>query len=371
MSDAGDGGGKALARPRPVTVGGILATVTCLLLVVSLFDAMGMVRSSETRDQITEFLSQPPGDSLGMTVGEAVGVLRGLVLVSGALAAAGVVLGVFALQRHRGARLGLSIVAGLLMFTASFTAGFLPVLVAVAATMLWNREARDWFAGRPPVPRPEQPVHRDAATPAGPPPGATTDPWARPFADPSTAGWPPPAPAYGGPAVRPERPRSVVVATWLTWVFAGLTAFLFASLLATVLGDRDRLLATLQADRRIAEAGLTDGQIIGTMWVVSAVGIFWSLAAVALAVLAYHGVNAGRIVLVVSAALSAVPGLIAVPVGWPTAAAAIAVVVLLFRPEANEWYAHHSSGPGAGRPAPPPVQQPRPPHQPPGKPPVW
>jgi hypothetical protein len=370
MSGADDGGGKALARPRPVTVGGILATVACLLLVVSLFDAMSMVRSSETRDTITEFLSQPPGDSLGMSVAEAVAVLRGLVLVSGALAAAGAVLGVFALQRHRGARLGLSIVAGLLMFTASFTAGFLPVLVAVAATMLWNREARDWFAGRQPAPRPEPPVHRDASTPAGPPSSATTDPWVRPHADPSPAGWPPPVPAYGGPAVRRERPRSVVAAAWLTWVFAGLTAFFFASLLATVLGDRARLLAALQANRRVAEARLSDEQIIGSMWVVAAVGIFWSLAAIALALLAYYGVNAARIVLVVSAALSAVPGLLAVPVGWPAAAAAVTVVVLLFRPEANEWFAHRSAGPGAGRPEPPPVQQPRP-KQPPGKPPVW
>ncbi len=64
---------------------------------------------------------------------QVVDLLRGVVLFSGALAAAGTVLAVFALQRHRGARIGLSVVAVLMLFSATFVSGILPVLVAVAA----------------------------------------------------------------------------------------------------------------------------------------------------------------------------------------------------------------------------------------------
>ena len=53
-------------------------------------------------------------------------MLRALVLVSGALAAAGVVLSIFVLQRHKGARVGLSVIAVLMLFSASFVSGLLP-----------------------------------------------------------------------------------------------------------------------------------------------------------------------------------------------------------------------------------------------------
>ena len=38
-------GQRAGARPRQVTIAGVMATAACLLLVVSLFDSMAMVRS--------------------------------------------------------------------------------------------------------------------------------------------------------------------------------------------------------------------------------------------------------------------------------------------------------------------------------------
>ena len=163
-----------------------MAAVGCALLVVSLFDAMGAVRSADTMDSIRELLSRPPGSGTGLSVESAVELLRGLVLLSGALAATGAVLAVYSLRRHRGARLGLSVVAGLMLFTASFVTGFLPVLIAVATSMLWGRDARDWFAGREPAPR--EPVSRGAAAPPSDP-GASAD---------TRASWPPPT----GPAGR-------------------------------------------------------------------------------------------------------------------------------------------------------------------------
>jgi hypothetical protein len=78
-----------------------------------------------------------------------------------------------------------------------------------------------------------------------------------------------------------------------------------------------------------------------------------------LAVLAYRRLEIGRVVLTVSAAVTALVGLVAVPVGWLPAGAAIACVVLLNRPSVRAWYAgqelplRHPHGPGG------PPEQPR------------
>lgn len=387
------GGDQAPARPRPVTIAGVLAALACALLVVSLFDAMSQVRSAETQESVRDFLAKPPGDGLGLRVADVVSLLRGLVLLSGALAATGTVLAVFTLQRHRGARVGLSVVAFLLLFTASFVTGFLPVVVAVSATMLWNRESRDWFAGRPPTPRPAAPSRDgrpDGPDMSTPPTPATLAAWAppphgqKPGEGPSPAshafgtapapgtGWS--APGYAAPGQDLRRPLTVTVAAWLTWVFAGLAVLFFTLLLVTVLADRTRMLDVLRGNSRVAESGLSIQQILGTLWVMGAVGLFWSLSAVVLAVLAFRRVNAARLVLAVSAGLCAVLALLAVPFGWPNAAAAVATVVLLFRRDSNRWYAR-APGPDLPRapdPPDPPTQPPtQPPQRPTGKPPVW
>ena len=166
-----------------------MAATGCVLLVLSLFDAMSHVRSADMRDEIAA-VPGPRAAASGSRSPEVVDLLRGLVLFSGALAAAGAVLAVFALQRHRGARIGLTVVAALMLFSATFVSGILPVLVAVAASMLWGREARDWFAGRAP---------RSVAdrNPNGPP------------APDRAAVWPSTPPALRRPSPRPPVPWPV------------------------------------------------------------------------------------------------------------------------------------------------------------------
>jgi hypothetical protein len=93
--------------------------------------------------------------------------------------------------------------------------------------------------------------------------------------------------------------------------------------------------------------------------VFSAVAIFWCLAAIALAALAFRRVNAGRVGLVVSAAVAGLVGVLTL-VGLVHAVAAFTVLVLLYVGGANQWYADD----------PPP--RPQPPAPTPGdKPPVW
>jgi hypothetical protein len=375
--------------------------VACLLLVLTLFDAMAGVRSAEMHDRIVEFLAKPPGDGLSLTVSGAIDLLRGLLLVSGALAAAGVVLGVFALLRHRGARVGLSVVAVLMLLSATFVS-VLPVVVAVAAAMLWGRDARDWFDGRAPRPRPARDTPAEGPAPgmtawqpgagAGDaPPAPTTYPYGAPRPASGQHPGPPGPPAHlmAGAGVRPAAVTAVV---WLTWVFSALVAFFFLIAVLVILVDSDTLLARLQASESFAGRGFTRQGLLGTLWVVSATAIFWSLCAMALAALVMMRVEIARRVLMVSSALAGIIALVAVPVGWVHAAVAFTCLGLLHRRSTRDWFAGRDAQPPAAPPGPPgghqdpsawPPPQPTlpptlPPSQPPSaqhppreKPPVW
>ncbi len=149
----------------------VMSVVACLLLVVGLFDTLQRLRTPDARSAIDDFLTRPPGDSLGVTVDQVTELARVLALVSGALAATALVFAVYVLQRHRVARIGFTVTAGLLLLTIP-VAGAMPFLVAAAAGLMWSRPARDWYAGR-------TPAQADAARPDrdGPPTRETPAPW--------------------------------------------------------------------------------------------------------------------------------------------------------------------------------------------------
>ena len=156
----------------------------------------------------------------------------------------------------------------------------------------------------------------------------------------------------------------MTAAAWLTWVFGGITTVVFGLLVLSLLVERGRLLEQLQRNPGLADQGLTSQQWLAILWVVAAVGIFWSLAAMALAVLAYNRVRAGQVGLVVSAALSAVLCTVSL-VGLLSGLAGFATVVLLLGRGANRWFAHEAP------PEPRYVARPERQQPPSGKPPVW
>ena len=119
------------------------------------------------REQITEVISSPSGEGLGITLDQALtqhargaddhrGVCRGAA-----------VLGIFVLQRHRAPGSALSILAVPILLTAPLAGGIPGALVVVAILMLWSGPARDWYAGRP-VREVQAPGRRDKSSKQGP-----------------------------------------------------------------------------------------------------------------------------------------------------------------------------------------------------------
>ncbi|MGZ4503497.1 MAG: hypothetical protein ACXVW3_06370 [Nocardioidaceae bacterium] len=340
---------SAPARPVQVTAAGAAAIAGSVLLVVALFEAMGQVRSSETRDAVQEFLTGAGGSGLGLSAGGLLALLRAAVLFNGAVAAASAVLGVFVLLRHNAARILLTVAAVLMLFTAPLAGGVLPFVVAFAASTLWSRPARDWFAGRQPTPPAafRTPAARPASSAQDPDPG-----WAPP-----EAGTAVPSPY---PAPVPGRPPTVLAAAVLTWLFAGITAFGGVITVAMLMTAQDQFVTDLRRNPSVANLHLATSDLLGLLWVTVAVTIFWCLCAMVLAVLAFRGVAWARVPLAVSAGMAGVVSLLAFPVGLVHVVAAVATVVLLFAGGAEHWFARRTS-PYAEPPRPPQTER-RPPN---------
>ncbi len=129
-------------------------------VVLLTFEMISNLHTLQTREAVQGFLSEPPGDGLGLSVEGAITVMRTLGMVAGGCAAAAGILGYQVLRRSKPARIALTVLAVPLLLSGMVTGGFLSSLVAASAFLLWLPPARDWFAGREPV--------RRAPTEAGP-----------------------------------------------------------------------------------------------------------------------------------------------------------------------------------------------------------
>src|SRR3954451_1034286 len=391
------------ARPRQVTLAAGLAITGSLLLVVMLYEAMGASYTADTRESVAAFLATPLVSGLGLTVGQAIRIMRGLTLFNGALAAVGAVLGGYVLARHVGARIGLTIVAAVLVISATSTGGLLPFVIALGAAMLWTKPARDWFAGRepsrptaeafripPPPPKPtEKRTERPTTRPRelfGPstesstgarlaPPVDAPRAAARPFgSDPKAPdpSWPPPqlpgAVAHAQPPAAAARanpgrpPAAVTVAARLTWVFAGIAGFGFLLTVLLIMFSRDQLLAAIRRTPQLADSALSTNELLAVVWTVSSIAVVWSLASMVLAFFVLRRHNWARGALVVSAVLAALLSLLFAQSGLSLAwlAASVAAVVLLLASRSREWFRGRTGSPSGS-------------HQPERKPPsnVW
>jgi hypothetical protein len=368
---------------------GIMSVVGSLLLVISLFDTLGRLRTPETRESVADFLATPPGSGLGIDVAQAVDLMRALALASGALAAMALVFAIFVLQRHVPARIGFTVVAGLLLLTVP-VAGLMPLLLAFAALLMWSQPARDWYAGRTPAterpaslrsqgqggwpppgdqgsssspyqppssyqpPSDQQPSAQQPVQQPPPEPGAWQQPspepgaWQQPVQHPGQ--WSPYSgyPGYGHrpDPTREKRPTSVTIAAVLTWIGAGATAAAMVLLGGLLAMGGDVFVEQFDEQAQGSGVTLSSDEVLAVGWGITAFFLIWSLVAAVLAAFAFRRSNGARIALAVSAVMTALLSLLMVLSGISlvTLVLSVAAAILLFTGGANDWYARRSRG---------------------------
>lgn len=369
MSDA-----KPQQRPRQLTMAGWFVILGSVFLVASVYDSLTNLNSVDMRAEIGRVLETGSGSGLGIGVDQAVSVMRVALLVAGACAAAAAVLGVYVLQRHRQARVALTVVAVPLLLTAPVTGGLFGALVAAATLTLWTGPARDWFAGRPvreqrtfrrseapapEAPRPAPPASTPTARPPVPPVASapsTTSPSASPGATHgfgrteeqpvgvppawATSLQPPPDGRPDGPAVRRAVPTPVKVACLLTWVFSGGLTVLYGIAVLVLIATPDRLLEVIRDTPEWQRANLPEDVLLPGLWLATLVVLAWTISACVLAVLVWRCNNWARWLLAVSAGFALLLAMFAFPVGVPHQIACAVVIGALFGPTARAWFDH-------------------------------
>jgi hypothetical protein len=285
-------------------------------------------------------------------------------VIAGALGAAACVLGWFVLQRHKQARLALSVVAVPLFFSGFASGSIAASFVAVSAMLLWSGPARDWFAGRP-VRQPPMlvaPVQRPPTAPPAPPAGPPVGPPTGPPAVPPEAGdrvdaphlppvptgvastAPPPYAGFGAPRpasayAPPARPRALVSALVITWVTSALVAAVTCMFLLAMLAEPDLFRQMVARDPQLTELGLSLAELRSLAVATSLVCLGWALVAAFLALLVMMRVTWARPALIASAVISGLISCFAFAAVAPlvTAVAGMVTAYLLLRPEVAQW----------------------------------
>jgi hypothetical protein len=337
---------EALPRPRQVTMAGWMIIVGSVLVVATVFETVTSLNTLETREAVSRFLSEPPGEGLGLDVTGALLVLRTVSMVAAGCAAVAAVCGFHVLRRNRSARLGVTVVAVPLFFTGMVTGGFLSSLVAASALLLWLEPARNWFDGIPPRSAAPERAATDRRSADRPPPD--TGPPAQ-----SPASAPRPHQGFGTPASHAvveqpkRRPAAVMWACVLTWVLSG-TAALMMGLSALVIAlAPDLVLEELRRqDPDLTQQGMTDHAVQVATYITAGVTVVWALAAIVLAVFVLRGAGWARIALLASAAAAGAVCLVAslgsVLMVVPAFGCAVTFSLLL-RPEVRAWFARHDA----------------------------
>ena len=331
-------------RPRQVTFAASLVMAGSLMLVASVFERLGDLRSLESRTSVQKFLSEPPGSDLGLSLEAVLDLLRVVAMVGAALATAAAILGYHVLKRNRAARIALAVLAVPLFLAGSATGGFLAAFVAASIAMLWLPPASAWFSGKTPA----------AASPA-PPPTHQAPPAAPPGPPQEVSSAPPPWPGYGEarpwtpppadiPSARtaPGRPGAVVAACVITWTCCALTSVIGVLLLAVLAVDTDGLFAELHRQNPQLGQDVSDAMLETVTWATAIVCVVWSMISSGLAVLAFRRVRWAAYGLIVSAGLVGLlclAGSVASPVLVVPGVLAAAAAVLLLQGRAHRWFA--------------------------------
>ena len=364
------------ARPRQLTMAAGFVIGGSVLLLLTAFDSLTNLHSVDTRDEVTKMLSSGTGESLGLTVTEALSGMRVGLVIAAVCAAVSAVLGIYALQRHRGARVALSVLAVPILITSPLTGGIPGALVALATLALWSGPARDWFAGRPvrasataPPVRPASDAPAPHAETPAPPPESTPGPSAtdvsteRPSSHPPattgfgqhpaqqqvqvpTTQWgPPPGPAFAAPWPAPV-PAQVKLACVLTWAFSGVVAVMYLGVMVALVVAKDRLVDYVVSSPAWQRAEFQQEAVLPLLWLGCLMFFAWSAGALVLAFFTWRRHNWARYLLAASAGAGLVAALFAFPVGLPHQVACGVAIFGLFSSQARAWFARQDQGYG-------------------------
>lgn len=355
-----------LPRPGQATLAGWLIVLGSLLTVVTAWDQISGLRSLDTRERVEEVLAEPPLAGSGIGLDNILDLMHVMALVTGAMAAAAVILGWHVLQRNKQARLALTVIAAPLFFAGMFGGGFWSTLSAVAVVLLWMSPTRDWFDGVSPTKREAlgsgDPDQESYVAPA--PPGVSTSSTTGETASTastsptdSTAGparlsqqQPPPwtgAIAQPAKAAPKRRPGAVMAAAVLTWIGSGFTALMMLASAVTATANPDLILDQVrkqaESDPNMREvAGLyTTDVIVASAWIMAVLVALVCVAAGVFAAFAIRRHSWARVALMISAGISAL-SLLLFALAFPPAVvlfgAAVATFSFLLRPEVAAWF---------------------------------
>ncbi|WP_262847827.1 proline-rich domain-containing protein [Mumia quercus] len=351
------------ARPQKVTMACLTAGVASVLVLISVMTTLSGWGSLEVREQVERTLDASPVTST-LSVDAALRWLRVLLMAAAALATASLVLAVWTAKRHKGARIGLTVVSVLstVSFAATGAAGIIPAMLGVVVVVfLWSAESRAWFAGRElqPAQRPPQqsvpaarPVHTTATPPVRPPqPGSESQPPPAPRPYAAAPGsyqhpFPGPVPHQQAPYARPgqpPRPRPLITAVVTATVLSGIVAAVFGLNALIYLVSPSQYVEMLSNPPMFSDADVR--QLIGDDPEGYARGIF--LLSLALGLLAVAGAAsalsllvrkpAARIVFTVVAGIGMAVSVVLAPLGLIWLLAQAACVMLVWRREVTAW----------------------------------
>jgi hypothetical protein len=339
-------GMSSLPRPRQVTFAAGLIIGGSVLLVLTAFDQVAGLRSLESQESARRFLSEPPGEGLGLSVDRVLTMLRVLAMTAAACAAAMAILGGYVLNRSHSARLALSVLAVPLVVSGLAAGGVFAPVVAVSVVMLWLQPSRDWFDGI--APRPQPTAERPAAPVAPPsyptgPTGPTPSSEPRPYTGFGTS---PATQPYGvayGPAAPARRPAAVLWACVLTWTFSGIVAVGMVLSAIVIVVSPDLVLDELRRQEPSLAEDVSEDLLIGTTIAMAAGIVLWCAAAAVVAWFAFKRATWAQITLLCSAGIAAMICLLGTLVGsFPLViivAGCAGTASMLLRPEVRQWYA--------------------------------
>jgi hypothetical protein len=343
----------APARPPQVTFACGIVMVGSVFVVLTMWDRIAGLHTLDSRSGLQSFLHDSGLESQ-LSVGDLMATVKVLAMIAAGCATAMVVLGWQSLQRNRGARLGLAILAVPLFVTGLATDGIVSSGVAAAVLTLWLGPARTWFSDTPaPAPSTASTSERAPTSPfrTTPPsaphrhvPPTSPHPSAREWAPPTSTAYDVRAAPRRAPrpvARLSTRPQTLVWACLITWGCASLIAFVLAGSMVMVVADNQTLIERMhEQDPQLAEQGLSDHTVLVFVFAMCAVLLAWSLASAAFAVLLFRGHRWAWYALTISASVAAVLcllGMLGSIVVLVPLAAILATIGFLTRPEVRAW----------------------------------